>query len=109
YLIKLENTGTGIPSAQINFSFSAAAPFTLLAYPSSQNLQVAQLADSEPAPAPGDGKIRIADLSTDAGNVDVYMSTDNNPADDIYAPGVVSPALSAAARLVQISSGISSY
>lgn len=109
YLIELENAGTGIPSAQINFSFSAAAPFTLVAYPSSQTLQIAQFVESEPAPAPGDGKIRIADLSTDAGNVDVYVSTDNNPADDVYAPGVVSPALLAANHLVQISSGVSSY
>ena len=109
YLIELENAGTGIPSAQINFSFSAAAPFTLLAYPSSQNLQIAQFIENEPAPASGDGKIRIADLSTDAGIVDVFMSTDNNPADDVYAPGVVSAALLAANHLVQISSGVSSY
>jgi len=109
YLIELERAGTGLPSAQINFSFSAAAPFTLLAYPSSQNLQIAQFIENELAPALGDGKIRIADLSTDAGNVDVYMSTDNNPADDVYAPGVVSPALLGASHLVQISSGVSSY
>ena len=109
YLIELEDAGTGIPSAQLNFSFSAAAPFTLLAYTSSQNLQIAQLVDDEPAPAEGDGKIRIADLSTDAGSVDVYVSTDNNPADDVYAPGLVSPALMGANHLVQISFGTSSY
>ena len=109
YLIDLEDAGTGIPSAQFNFSFSASSPFTLLAYMSSQNLQVAQLVDSEPAPAVGDGKIRIADLATDAGNVDVYVSTDNNPADDVYAPGAVSPALLGANRLVQIFSGMSGY
>jgi hypothetical protein len=109
YVIELEDTGTGIPSAQFNFSFSAAAPFTLLAYMSSQSLQMAQFVDDEPAPAAGDGKIRIADLAADAGNVDVYVSTDNNPADDDYAPGVVSPALLGANRLVQIFSGTSSY
>lgn len=109
YLIELEDTGTGIPSAQFNFSFSAAAPFTLLAYMSSQSLQIAQFVDDEPAPASGDGKIRVADLSTDAGTVDVYVSTDNNPADDVYAPGAVSPALLGANRLVQISSGSSGY
>lgn len=107
-LIELEAAGTGIPSAQVTLSFSAAAPHTLLAYTSGQNLLVAQLVDDEPAPAGGDGKIRIADLSTDAGNVDVYMSTDKNPADDVYAPGAVSPALSAANRL-QTASGISNY
>jgi hypothetical protein len=32
------------------------------------------------------------------------MSTDNNPADDVYAPGAVSPALLGANRLAQISS-----
>ena len=109
YVIELEDTGTGIPSAQINFSFSSGAPSTLLAFTSSHNLQIAQLVDGEPAPAPGDGKIRIADLSADAGNVDVYVSTDNNPADDVYVPGAVSPALSGANRLVQIFSGMSSY
>jgi len=109
YLIELEDTGSGVPSAQVNFSFSSAAPYTLLAYTSSHNLQIAQLIDGELAPAPGDGKIRIADLSADAGNVDVYVSTDNNPADDAYVPGAVSPALSGANRLVQISSGMSSY
>jgi Domain of unknown function (DUF4397) len=108
YLIDFEDTGTGIPSAQFNFSFSAAAPFTLLAYMSSQNLQIAQFVDDEPAPASGDGKIRIADLSTDAGSVDVYVSTDNNPADDVYGPGAVSPALLGANRLAQVSS-TSSY
>ena len=109
YLVDLEDTGTGIPSGQFNFSFSAAAPFTLLAYMSSQNLQMAQLAEGEPAPASGSGKIRIADLSTDAGSVDVYLSTDVNPAHDVYAPGAVSPALAGATHLVQISSGISPY
>jgi hypothetical protein len=109
YVLELEDTGTGIPSAEINFSFSAAAPFTLLAYESSQTLHIAQFVDGEPAPASGDGKIRIADLSTDAGSVDIYVSTDNNPADDVYAPGVASPALQGANHLVQISTGISSY
>jgi Domain of unknown function (DUF4397) len=109
YLIELEDTGTGIPSGQFNLTFSAAAPFTLLAYMASQNLQIAQFVDDEPAPASGDGKIRIADLSTDAGSVDVYVSTDNNPLHDVYAPGVVSPALLSAQHLVQISFGSSSY
>jgi hypothetical protein len=109
YVIELEATGTGIPSAEINFSFSTAAPFTLLAYESSQTLHIAQFVDGEPAPALGDGKIRIADLSADAGSVDIYVSTDNNPADDVYAPGVASPALLGANHLVQISTGISSY
>lgn len=109
YLIELEETGTGVPSAQVNFSFSSSAPNTLLAYTSSHNLQIAQLTDGELAPALGDGKIRIADLSPDAGNVDVYVSTDVNPADDVYVPGAVSPALSGANRLVQMSSGLSSY
>src|SRR4029077_7556382 len=77
YLVELEDTGTGIPSPQVNFSFSSSPPNTLLAYTSSLNLQIAQLIDGEPAPASGDGKIRIADLAADAGNVDVYVSTDN--------------------------------
>ena len=108
YVIELEDTGTGIPSAQFSLSLSAAGPFTLLAYMSSQNVQVTQFIENEPAPALGDGKIRIADLSTDVGNVDIYLSTDNNPADDVYAPGAVSPALSGANRLAQFFS-LSSY
>jgi hypothetical protein len=109
YVIALENSGTGIPSVQINSSFSTATPYTLFAYKSSQNLYIAQLIENETAPSSGYGKIRIADLSSDAGNVDVYMSTDNIPANDVYIPNVPSPALSAATRLLQTGYGTSSY
>jgi hypothetical protein len=109
YIIALEDTGTGIPSAEINASFSTATPYTLFAYTSAQSLHIAQFIENESAPASGDGKIRIADLSPDAGNVDVYISTDNDPTHDVYTPNVASAALSAATRLVQNLSGTSHY
>jgi hypothetical protein len=70
----LESGGSGTPSAQATLTFASGGNYTLVAYTSGQQLQVASFAESEPAPASGDGKIRISNLSQDAGSVDVYMA-----------------------------------
>ena len=87
YTIEVQNAGTGLPTAQTNLTFTALVPYTLLAYTtgpynsSGQGIpHIAPFIDTEPAPAPGVGEIRVADLAPDAGNLDVYISTDNTPA-----------------------------
>jgi hypothetical protein len=107
--IELENHGSSIPTAQTSFSFSTGIPYTLLAYTSGSNVFVASLADNEVVPATGDGKIRIADLSPDAGNLDVYMAVQDNTLSDTYTPSAPSAALSAASILVSNFSGTTSY
>jgi hypothetical protein len=87
YTIEIQNAGTGLPTAQTNLTFTALVPYTLLAYTtgpynsSGQGIpHIAPFIDTEPAPLPGVGEIRIADLAPDAGNLDVYISTDNTSA-----------------------------
>ena len=70
----LERGGSGTPSAQTNLSLTSGMDYSLVAYTRSQQLQVTAFSDDEPAPASGDGKIRVSNLSLDAGNVDVYMT-----------------------------------
>ncbi len=74
--IALENSGTGIPliSTSTNYSFSSGVDYTVLAYTSGQNLYTTSFTDNEVAPTSGSGKIRIADLASAAGSVDVYMA-----------------------------------
>jgi len=78
YPITLASAGSGIAAWQNTYSL-AAGNYTLLAYTSAQHLQGALLTDNEVAPASGYGKIRVINLSPDAGSVDVYlMATGGN-------------------------------
>ncbi len=78
YPITLAAAGTGIAAWQNTYAL-AAGNYTLLAYTSAQHLQGALLTDNEAAPATGFGKIRVVNLSPDAGSVDVYlMATGGN-------------------------------
>ncbi|OIR03187.1 hypothetical protein GALL_147070 [mine drainage metagenome] len=99
---------SGVPSAETNFSFAATVPYTLVAYTSDQSLHLVQFTDNEPAPLAGDGQIRIADLSADAGNLDVYMAP-VSALSDTYSPTAASPALQAATLLAQNVSGTTLY
>lgn len=100
---------SGVPSAETNFSFAATVPYTLVAYTSDQSLHLVQFTDNEPAPLAGDGQIRIADLSADAGNLDVYMAPVSGAPSDTYSPTAASPALLAATLLAQNVSGTTLY
>jgi len=62
YVIELEDTGTGIPSAQINFSFSSGAPSTLLAFTSSHKPADRTACRWRARARPGRWKIRISRL-----------------------------------------------
>jgi len=70
----LELGGSGTPSAQTTLSLAQSVAYTLVAYTSAQQLQVMPLSDNEVAPATGDGKIRVSNLSPDAGSVDIYLT-----------------------------------
>lgn len=72
----LERSGSGTPSAQTTLTLASGVNYTLVAYTSAQQLQIMPLLDNEVAPASGDGKIRILNLSPDAGSVNVYMASD---------------------------------
>ena len=72
----LEGTGSGVPAAQTTLTLASGVDYTLVAYTSGQVLQIMPLLDNEVAPASGDGKIRISNLSPDAGSVNVYMASD---------------------------------
>jgi hypothetical protein len=72
----VERGGSGTPSAQTTLTLSKDVDYTLLAYTSGQKLQVMSLTDNEDAPASGNGKIRVSNLSSDGGSMDVYMIGD---------------------------------
>lgn len=92
----LERTGSGTPSAQTTLTLSSGVDYTLVAYTSGQQMQVMPLVDNEVAPSSGDGKIRIMNLSPDAGSVNVYM-------------GVAGSSVSAASTLASYVTGTTSY
>jgi len=71
--------GSSTTSAQTTISLTAGVNYTLVATTSGQQLLVTAFIDNETAPASGDGKIRISNLSADAGSVDIYVA--NNGGD----------------------------
>ena len=71
----LASAGTGTPAAQTSFSLSSNIAYTIVAYTSGQQLQAIPIPDNEVAPASGNGKIRVLNLSPDAGSVDFYLTT----------------------------------
>lgn len=106
--IGVANNGTGIPLQQNNYYLSPSVNYTFIAYKSGQSMLITPLADNEIAPVTGYGKFRVDNLSTDTGNVDVYMSVNPTP-DDTYVPSAPSAALSAAPALVTSLSGSTGF
>jgi Domain of unknown function (DUF4397) len=106
--IGVANTGTGIPLQQNNYYLSPSVNYTFIAYTSGQSMLITPLADNEIAPVTGYGKFRIDNLSTDTGNVDVYMSVANGLI-DTYVPSAPSAALLAAPALVTSLSGSTGF
>jgi hypothetical protein len=103
-IFTLNNTGNGIPSAQSSLYLAGGVNYTVLAYTSGQSLHMTSFTDNEVAPTTGYGKLRIIDLSTDAGSVDVYMAVQENT-QEVYDPSTASAALAAASVLVHSLNG----
>jgi hypothetical protein len=73
--VTLELAGSGTPSAQTNLFFSSGVLYALVAHTQGGQLQLTALTEIEPAPASGDGKIRLSNLAQqDTGSVDVYVT-----------------------------------
>ena len=70
----LESAGSGTPSVQATYTLSSNVAYTMVAYTSGQQMQVMPILDNEVAPASGNGKIRVLNLSPDAGSVDFYLT-----------------------------------
>ena len=74
YTFALDVSGTGIASAQQALLISSGVDYALVAHTGGGQLQLTSLTEIEPAPAAGDGKIRVSNLAMqDAGSVDVYI------------------------------------
>jgi hypothetical protein len=74
YTFLVNASGPGTTLARTTLPLSAGVDYTLVAYTSGQQLQVAAIIDNAAAPASGDGKIQVLDFSPDAGNVSAYMT-----------------------------------
>jgi hypothetical protein len=75
YTFSLDVSGSGIPAAQQTLLISSGVNYALVAHTVRGQLQLEQLTEMEPAPASGDGKIRVSNLALqDTGAVDVYMT-----------------------------------
>ena len=75
YPFSLDVSGSGTPSAQQPVLISSGVTYALVAHTGGGQLQLTSLTETEPAPASGDGKIRISNLALqDTGGVDVYMT-----------------------------------
>jgi hypothetical protein len=75
YTFSLDISGSGVPAAQQTLLISSGVNYALVAHTVRGQLQLEQLTEMEPAPASGDGKIRVSNLALqDTGAVDVYMT-----------------------------------
>ncbi len=74
YTFLLNAAGPGTTLARTTLPLSPGVDYTLVAYTSGQQLQVAAIADNVAAPASGDGKIVVLDFSPDAGNISTYVT-----------------------------------
>ena len=81
----LQADGSGSTLAQSTVTLSTSVDYTMIAVTTGQQLQLVQMTDNEAAPASGSAKLRISNLSQDAGSVDIYV-TDVSIASSSAAP-----------------------
>jgi len=85
YAFKLKAAGSSTTSLSSTHSISDDLRNTLLAYTTGQTLKAAWLDDEEDEPSSGSAKLRVFNASTEAGTVDVYLTTANASLDDTAA------------------------
>jgi Domain of unknown function (DUF4397) len=68
------SAASSVPLAQSTYTLSPNIPYTMVAYSNGTQLQAIPMLENELAPATGFGKIRLLNLSADAGKVDFYMA-----------------------------------
>ena len=101
------STATALVSAVV--SLTGGSHYTIVAYESGGALKTAALTEDFAAPATGSAQMRFYDTSTDAGALDVYVTTDTVTPWDTYLASVSTPTTSMTASTSPTSSGFGLY
>lgn len=101
YEFKLKRAGSGTASVTTSLTLASGKPYTLVAYASADALKTRLLQEDEDAPSSGTAKLRVVNLATSAGSVDVYV-TDTDAA---LAPNFSGVAGDGASAYNEISTG----
>ncbi|MFA6312931.1 MAG: DUF4397 domain-containing protein [Sterolibacterium sp.] len=70
----VQANGSSSTVAQSTVTLTASVDYTMIAVTTGQQLQLVQMTDNEAAPASGSTKLRISNLSQEAGSVDIYVT-----------------------------------
>ncbi len=101
------STATALASAVV--SLTGGSHYTIVAYESGGALKTAALTEDFAAPATGSAQMRFYDTSTDAGALDVYVTTDTVTPWDTYLASVSTPTTTMTASTSPTSSGFGLY
>ncbi|WP_157264017.1 DUF4397 domain-containing protein [Azohydromonas aeria] len=101
---KLKRAGSGTASVTTTLTLASGTPYTLVAYATADALKTRLLQEDEDAPSSGTAKLRVVNLGTAAGTLDVYL-TDTDTALSELAPNFSAVAGDGASAYNEISSG----
>jgi hypothetical protein len=104
YTFKLKRAGSGTASYTTDLTLAEGTPYTLVAYASADALKARLLQEDEDDPSSGTAKLRVLNLGTAAGSVDVYV-TDSDAALGESAATFSSVAGDGASAFNEISAG----
>ena len=101
------STATALVSSIV--SLTGGSHYTIVAYESGGALKTAALTEDFATPATGSAQMRFYDTSTDAGALDVYVTTDTVTRWDTYLASVSTPTTTITASNSPTSSGFGLY
>lgn len=104
YTFKLKRAGAGTASCTTDLTLSEGTPYTLVAYAAADTLKARLLQEDEDDPSSGTAKLRVLNLGTAAGGVDVYL-TDSDATLGESAPVFSSVAGDGASAFNEIGAG----
>ena len=89
--LQLNDAGTATALVSTIVALTSGQHYTLLAYESGGTVKTEMLNEDFAAPAAGTAQLRILDAATDAGALDVYVTSDTTTRWDTYLASVASP------------------
>lgn len=104
--LTFNDTGSGTTLATTVPSLGANSHYTLIAYESNDTVQTALVSEDSATPTSGTILLRVLDLSTDAGKLDVYIT---DPGTDLASISTPSATVSASSATSFISFNAGTY
>ena len=107
--VQINDASTATALVSSILSLTGGQHYTIVAYESGGALKTAALTEDFATPASGTAQMRFYDASTDAGALDVYVTTDTVTPWNIYLASVSTPKTTISADTSPTSSGWSLY